>query len=389
MKTIIFCSDFTPLPFKNSHLHIDGRLAQAIIDDNPDANIVWLRTDFSHYEKSHGASEAISACDRLTIVTFKGVGYSSNVNLKRFLHNIKFGFNCFVFLLKNRQFELVVSPIPAIETSFFSSVACLLLKRKHVILVYDLWPDIFLKYYKKGLLYPCVHIVYAIYNFLLKFSLKRAFYVFAVSREYLDWALRKSAITKYDTLYIGVDEHLNDNFVSKENNEILVVYVGSWGVSYDIDLIFSVAKNISDKRFRFVIAGCTDPKRLNTKTENLTVLGWLNDAAKHELLLKADIGVMAYKSGALQSLPNKIFEYLSYGCYVINTLKGESEELLNQMNSGATIQSGDISQFIDELRKFTQLDYDRQKTAQNTYQKFGKRYFKESAFKLMTKTIED
>lgn len=388
MKTIIFCSDFTPLPFKNSHLHIDGRLAQAIIDHNPDANIVWLRTDFSHYEKIHGSSVAISACDRLTIVTFKGVGYSSNVNLKRFLHNIKFGFNCFVFMLKNRQFELVVSPIPAIETSFFSSVACLLLKRKHVILVYDLWPDIFLKYYKKGLLYPCVHTVYAIYNFLLKFSLKRAFYVFAVSREYLDWAQKKSTITQSDTLYIGVDEHLNDALVSKESNQILVVYVGSWGVSYDIDLLFSAAKEINDKRFQFVIAGCTDPKRLNTKTENLTVLGWLNDAAKHELLLNADIGVMAYKRGALQSLPNKIFEYLSYGCYVINTLKGESEELLNHMRCGVTIQPGDVSQFIEELKKFSQLDFDRLKTAKNTYHRFGKRYFEESALKLIPK-IED
>jgi len=61
------------------------------------------------------------------------------------------------------------------------------------------------------------------------------------------------------------------------------------------------------------------------------------------------IGLAAYDSDALQSLPNKPIEYLAGGLCVVSSLHEELEKLLYEENCGLTYHARDVNGLVHAI----------------------------------------
>jgi glycosyltransferase involved in cell wall biosynthesis len=78
-------------------------------------------------------------------------------------------------------------------------------------------------------------------------------------------------------------------------------------------------------------------------------LGWVEAPMLQATLSAASIGLCAYSANALQSLPNKPFEYMASGLAVVSSLQGDLAQLLNQHRCGVTYRTGDTSSLVNCL----------------------------------------
>ena len=60
---------------------------------------------------------------------------------------------------------------------------------------------------------------------------------------------------------------------------------------------------------------------------------------------------MAYRKGAPQGLPNKIFEYMASGLPILSSLGNETKQLLYTEQIGLTYDADDVESFRNELYK--------------------------------------
>ena len=339
MKKILFLSDFTPIPGVNSKLHLDGKLASAMMRCKG-ISIVWVRTNFCHYQKKYISVGPLKSAN-FEILEFWGYPYAANTSFNRVLHNVLFALCAFWAIARHRDADLVISPIPSVESTFAASIASQLFQIRHDILVYDKWPDIFIDYTRgRHLLCVLGYFLYFLYRPLLVYSLRRARRVHCVSIEYRHWISRYVSRPS-QLIYIGCNSsNVNADSLPFSSAIITVSYIGSWGGSSDIDTMLKAAQLLlHDHRFNFILAGCVNISTASILyvPDNVQIVGWLGDKGKHELLSAAHVGLMVYHSEALQSLPNKLFEYIEYGCFVISTLQGEARCLLKSTALGETV----------------------------------------------------
>ncbi|PUE08602.1 hypothetical protein B9Z51_06505 [Limnohabitans sp. T6-5] len=372
---IIFVADFTPVPKFHNKIHLDGKLAEALIR-NLGCRVTWIRTNFSHYLKRIDPVGNLEF-EKFKVLEIQGHPYKNNISISRMLHNILFSLKLIKILYENRDADRVISPIPSIEATFITSVMARLYGIKHEIIVYDKWPDIFIEYSTNGFFKKIFgKFLYIIYKPLLIISLRKSYKIHCVSNEYSKW-LEKYTNKNKNILYIGCNDV--SGFESDFNSKIHVVYIGSWGASSNLDLIIKAAKILEgNSNYKFTIAGRVNEEKIVKETSNLRVLGWLGESEKIEIMKTADIGLMIYKKNALQSLPNKIFEYIEYGCFVINTLPGEAEALLRENNFGLTVDPDSPSDLVDAIVKFSkQNGIAKNSILRLAHEKFGSKYYDE------------
>lgn len=370
---VIFISDFTPVPKIHNKIHLDGKLALALIR-NLDCEVTWIRTNFSHYLKRIDPVGNLEF-EKFKVLEIQGYPYKINISTSRLLHNIFFSFNLIKILYINRDVDRIISPIPSIEATFITSLMARLYGIKHEIIVYDKWPDIFIEYSSGGFLKKLLgRFLYHAYKPFLINSLKKSSMIHCVSNEYSKW-LENYTNKNTNVLYIGCNDV--SEFDVDLNPLVHVVYVGSWGASSNIDIIIKAAEILEGNlNYKFTIAGRVNEEKLVKETSNVRVLGWLSESEKIEIMKTADIGLMVYKKNALQSLPNKVFEYIEYGCFVINTLPGEAEVLLRENNFGFTIDSDSAENLVDAIVQFSKKNGVTKNTiARSAREKFGPKYY--------------
>ena len=62
-----------------------------------------------------------------------------------------------------------------------------------------------------------------------------------------------------------------------------------------------------------------------------------------------DVGLAAYTKDALQSLPNKPFEYMAAGLPLLSSLPGELEGLITEHQIGLHYRADDVQSLIDKI----------------------------------------
>lgn len=376
---IAFLSDFTPVPKVDSKLHVDGRIANALIDLF-DAEIDWLTSDFSHYQKKR--REFNGWPDRnVTVTVFTGVPYLNNTSILRIFHNVKYAINCYNYL-KLRRYDYVVSPIPSIEASFSAMLVARKIKSKHILLIYDKWPDILLAY--SGSIFTSIKrsLVYSLYNRMLLSCLKKSHKVYAISNDYVKWADEKLPGIDSEEIYIGFSDSDGCQSERKNNKQLHFVYLGSWGNSSDLTTIYQAAQKLLDSPVRFTLAGHASGDLQLKSLPNLEVVGWLNEQDSRKLLSDADVGLMVYNKRALQSLPNKYYEYLSFGCYIINSLEGEAAEMISANGFGVNVKAGDVESLVSAIKHIitTKLP-SKNSIREAALQQYGSNYFNSKVYK--------
>jgi len=361
-------------------------------------NILWWGSAFEHQRKI-----AISESDRnfhmserYTIRVLRGSGYRRNISLSRYIdHQIV----ALKFKTQSKKFpqpDIIVASMPdhllAYEAARYA--------RKNgipfLVDVRDLWPDIFLARFKSMGLYGMGKLVLALDFARLSFLLKNAESLVAVCKSYLNWGLDKAgrAENSFDRVfYLG---YQNSNFRSNaraseildvpawlkgREDQKLFVFIGTFGISYDLELIVEAAKRFQKtgkSDIYFILAGTGEKSDIISKKSvglhNVMLLGWIGQKEISTLLRSSYAGLLSYVKGAPQGLPNKPFEYLSAGLPLINSLEGEMADLIDQHRLGFNYFPGDLEGFSSCIERITadaNLHDHMSRNALAFFQKYG------------------
>jgi glycosyltransferase involved in cell wall biosynthesis len=305
---------------------------------------LWIPS-FEHiHHINYSSRHSFSAdCLNVSVQYMKSIGYKKDVSARRFLNNKLLAREFKQLASIKSKPDLVITQIPALELAYAVSKYCVQNSIPYVVDIRDPWPENYKRYFPSRLLF--------LYKYLFFFAerdlasvLSSASGITAVSKAYLDWAILKSHMRNLPSkvFNIGFPASEDNREISENNREGLVIFfAGSFASNIDFELLITVAHKLSDNGYdhiSFRIAGkgslSLDIHSTLEKMKNISLLGWLDSGSLIQEMHSADVGILLYNCSAMQSLPNKPFEYMAHGLALLNPLSGEMSDIVKNKNIG-------------------------------------------------------
>jgi len=351
---VVIINPFDTLPGENfrhqRYTLLYELLRKATVD------VTWLTSDFHHWSHSRRSVSRIPSLDRGNILLVKTLPYKRNISVRRFISYVLLSVATLYRLFRlPKQPDLILCVGP-VEEVFLVSLYARLRKVPFVLDVVDLWPDLYVfafppwaRRLARLLLFP--------YFLLAKTAYQCATHVTAVSATYARWAMQLSRRTdrhNFSYYYLGCR---NDRFGSKTpvgRPEIIsCLFAGQFGFSYDVELIIRAAGRLhaaGQSNVRFVLCGSGEQRkhlvRLAEGLPNVKFLGWVDPDTLNEIGMECQIGLCTYRAGATQSVPYKLFDYMSMGLFIVSSLAGEAASLLTKHKMGETYDPENLDSFL-------------------------------------------
>ena len=327
-------------------------------------SVFWWASAFEHQQKIMVSNKDrnFDISKRYSIRVLRGCKYRKNVSIARYIDHQTVALK---FRIQSRKFpkpDVIVASMPDHLLAYEAARYARKNSVPFLVDIRDLWPDIFLNRFKSMGLYGIGKIALSLDFARLTFLLKNADSLVAVSKGYLKWGLDKIGRpqSSFDKVfYLGYKAHSKKAAGSNEGSEIpawlkgrenqkLFIFIGTFGVSYELELILEAAKNF-EKLGRtdicFVLAGTGEKfdkmSKKAAKLRNVVLPGWIGEKEISTLLKAGHAGLVPCRS-VENTMPNKPFEYLSTGLPLINSLEGEMAELIDQNCFGLNYLPGDL-----------------------------------------------
>jgi len=399
-----------PLPIDGAgnRLHRCGMIAEALVQRGHE--VVWWTSTLDHIRKEHRYKSAttVKISNNLVLRLLHGVAYTRNISLRRLWNHYQIG----------RQFkreaaamprpDVILSSFPTIELSESSAKIGKEAGIPVILDVRDLWPDIFLQYLPK-IARPLGRLLVSPLIRDTKNAFRNCAGIIGTSEQYLAFGLsyaermRGTQDAVFPLGYARQEKQSPDleNASGKlielgvDPRKTICWFVGSFGATYDLAPVIEVARRIerSHRNVQFVFSG--DGERFKewfnnaAGLDNVIFTGWLNADGLASLSRSAKIGLAAYREGAPQSLPNKIFEYLSAGLPIVTSLSGECKALLDAYDCGTTYAAGDSVSLLAALKPYLENEARRVHCGDNASQLFQKHFRSEAIYARMADFLEE
>jgi glycosyltransferase involved in cell wall biosynthesis len=319
--------------------------------------VIWWTSNFSHHFKSFRSQDwkDIEVQERFKIRLVPTPGYQKNISLLRVIRDIYFAQRAFLFGKKILAPDCIISAEPPL----FSGTASQKLANYHrcpiIFDQMDLWPELFESIFG-SVCRPLIHILlYPIYLHRKKFY-NKCEGIIALAQPNLDLALREAPRLKdcpHEIVYNGIDVQAfraqmqlplpkSIQLTQKRNNEIWAVFAGSLGPTYDIATMLKAASWCERRKLpiRFIIAGDGPLKgivesSILTKPHGLvSYIGKLSPLHLPRLYEMCDIGLSTYTWRSNVEMPDKFYDYTAAGLAIINSLRGEVREIIENKRLG-------------------------------------------------------
>lgn len=361
---IWYVSAYEPLPFRSKNIRAmrSGYLTEQMVSDGHDVEL-WL-PGFDHVNKKFFRNKSVTEKidNNFSIQYIKSIGYKNDVSFKRYLNN-KYIAKEFknIASSKKRLPEIILTQVPLLELSKAVMEFATKNNIPYIVDVRDPWPDIYKRLLPKFLqfLYP---ILFRHEILSAKKIYKKAAGITAVSNTFLSNGLSYAERFKSKQDLIFPIGYANDNnFKFSENvfkkykylkEKFIVFFAGSLGKNFDLATVIGASKKLEKNNLDiyFVVAGKGQGeeqlKSYSKKCKKFKYLNWLPYEELRYLLDIASIGLAPFPKGALNSLPNKPYEYMSASLPIISSLKGELENLIEKYEIGINYEAGNIKSLI-------------------------------------------
>lgn len=338
-----------------------GMLAAALAERGNE--VLWWTSAFEHQRKRFVAQphEEWTWRRGVRVHALPAPGYRRNVSIARYRDHRAVAT---AFTQRARQEplpDLVIASMPCHHLAYAAAMYASERGIPLVADVRDLWPDIFAARLPAGPLRALGRLVLTGDQARLRFLLRRADAIVAVSHGYLRWALAKAGRSQRaldGVFYIGQYPPRRDDvpalapaiasWIATSGAQRIFTFVGTLGGSYRVDVVLRAAERLAAAGRRdigFVIAGEGEQREAvqaaAARLPNVCFTGWLERPAVAALLAASSVGLVPCES-ADDTLPNKVFEYLAFGLPLISSLEGEMTELITNRGLGANYRFDDV-----------------------------------------------
>lgn len=335
-----------------------GMLAHELVLRGHDVH--WFSSTFLHLPKKLFATEnrCLTLASNYHLHLIHAGGFRRNFSLGRYLFYRRYSRRLERYCQALPRPDAIVCAFPLIDVAAWVVRFAKQHRIPVLVDVRDLWPDTIVNAMPRPLR-PLARLLLARDFRLTRRVFVQADSLCAMSGGVLAWALHHAnrpasandrvipigfpavpAITAPPHQQLGA---LLDRLAGR----FLFVYVGTFGHTYNIDVILDAARQLQvthGNRVHFVLAG-TGPLYAAVSTRaaqlpNVTLTGWLDQSAVRFLLNKATAGLLPW-AGLPGAMPNKFFDYLSAGLPVISSADGELNDQLLQHAAGRTFAARD------------------------------------------------
>lgn len=327
--------------------------------------------------------------------------YPRNVCLKRFHSHFVFGRNLKVYLLKMKKPDLVYIAVPSLDVGTRAAKYCKKRKIPFIVDIQDLWPEAFnLVFDIPGL----SNLVFCPMARQVDYIYAQADKIIAVSETYKRRGLQANHKDKHGLcVYLGTDlegfdTNADKKIVEKPMDEIWIVYVGTLGHSYNIEIIIEaldmIPERLINKTVFKVLGDGPYIEHFKTYAKNrkgkVDFLGRLTYSEMTAYLKKSDIAVNPIVKGAAQSIINKHADYAAAGLPVVNTQEcREYRNLLEAYKCGINCEVGSAEQVAKALQEMIENPEKRKQMGANSRWMAEERFDRRNTYQQMVRVIED
>lgn len=319
-------------------------------------DVLLITSRFRHYDKSfrrHEDAEAASQ-GRLKVMLLEESGYSKNVSLGRVISHHRFvrHFEKWLENCRPGEQDIVFSAYPLIATNLLLGKHKARLGYKLIVDVQDVWPESFSS---------VVPFLKKVPHNLLPFASRanRAYRyadaLVAVSQTYLDRAKEANPNVPSEVVYIGTDFAAiappPPRFRSKT---VRLFYLGTLSYSYDVETVCKGVRKLLDDGENVelhIMGGGPDLDRLKQYAcDGIKFYGYIPYAEMMSVAKGCDIAVNAIHSYAMQSITNKLSDYMALQKPILNSqVNDEVAEVLTLLPH-ADYRSGDVDGFVQAAK---------------------------------------
>ena len=322
----------------------------------------FFTTDFEHQRKQY-----ISNVPNGFVILKSFLYYKKNISVARLINHFLVSISLMItFKRQHVKPDVIIVSYPTIWTSLVSVVYGKLNNIKVIVDVRDKWPDIFM-------VHPSLIVLLWPLFLIKKYIFKGASQLIAISPGYYKWALPNNKLIENCILPLAQPIVKEVKREIDLINPIKLIFVGSLGTTYNLEALLLIHDKLIEINVPFQIQVCGDgPERQWLESnivhrKNIVMFGWLDKIELQKRLNEANFGLMLYYADSPQGWPNKLIEYMANGLPLINTLKGESWDLIEHKQLGYNLEINDFEGLVNWLYK---LLYDKQ-----AYENYVKRNY--------------
>lgn len=320
-------------------------------------DVLLITSNFKHYDKSFRRPEDAEAASqgRLKVMLLEESGYSKNVSLGRVTSHHRFvkHFEKWLENCRPGEQDVVFSAYPLIATNLLLGKHKARLGYKLIVDVQDVWPESFSS---------VVPFLKKVPHNLLPFASRanRAYRyadaLVAVSQTYLDRAKETNPNVPGEVIYIGADFPKLDAAPAKDfgDDKTRFFYLGTLSYSYDVETVCKGVRKLLDDGENVelhIMGGGPDLEKLK-QYENRAIkfYGYLPYSEMMSIAKGCDIAVNAIHSHAMQSVTNKLSDYMALQKPILNSqTNAEVLSLLNLLPH-ENYRSGDVDSFVQAAK---------------------------------------
>ena len=328
----------------------------------------WWTSDYNHFSKQyHTVKDThIWSDEGYTLSFLHGRAYQRNLSFDRQMNHIEIARHFKKLAAELPVPDVIVCSFPSIELAFEVSRYARAQGVRFIIDVRDLWPDEITNRFPRVLRGLGQLLTLPLARIVRK-TLVHADVIFAVSRQYLDWALRhanRDRTENDEIIMLGYPDHPEAMAMRAARSDNVSTagctffFSGSFNQSVDLGSFILAFRQLADPGLRAVL--CGDGENLQrwrdmaSTDSRIQFPGWCNSDQIRHFARDAEVGLVCYRATSLVAMPNKIFEYMSFGLSVINSIPGEAAALVDAHGIGLNYAAGDVQSLAAALRHFAQ-----------------------------------
>ncbi len=318
--------------------------------------VTWITSKFDHYSKRYFTPSDALQHNGIRYEFLNGRPYSKNISLARFHNHRQIARD---FERRSNRWpepDVAVCSFPPIELC--DSVIAYTASRDIpcVIDIRDLWPDELMRRIP-AVLSPVGEVLTAPLRRAVRRIMRNAAAIIGVSQTYLDWGLRHSGrIGDRNDRVIPLG--YADSEAARQQREARAsgrmahenagfFFAGAFNNSVDLDAVIDAFAQMPSAAVTATLAGTGD--KFSAWVEDarddsrIQFPGWIDPVQLAALAAGADVGLVCYKPESLVAMPNKIFEYMSFGLPMINSIPGEAARMVEEKGIGLNYDAGDVT----------------------------------------------